>query len=110
MVRLKRVGRRPVFVAGECDDATGEATSFLNRSGVSLVNFTVRVLHDCSGRFSTPNEETLDGGVILTDVMMIAGVRTWLHRPQLTLAAAPRPRGHKGAAAGMVRQTVASLN
>ena len=40
-VRLKRVGTRPVFVAGECQDATGQAMTFLNSTGIDLANFTV---------------------------------------------------------------------
>ena len=40
-VRLKRVGPRPVFVAGECQDATGQAMAFLNSTGIDLANFTV---------------------------------------------------------------------
>lgn len=43
-VRLRRVRGRPVFVAGECVDATQQAMTFLNSTGVDLSNFTVRGL------------------------------------------------------------------
>ena len=44
MARLQRIGPRPVFVAGECEDATGQAMRFLKASGIDLANFTVRGL------------------------------------------------------------------
>ena len=40
-VRLKRVGPRPVFVAGECEDSTVQAMTLLNSTGIDLANFTV---------------------------------------------------------------------
>ena len=42
--RLGRLGPRPVFVAGECEDATAQAQTFLNQTGLDLANFTVRGL------------------------------------------------------------------
>jgi hypothetical protein len=41
LVRLERIGGRPVFIAGECNLATGITAQYLNSTGVDLRNFTV---------------------------------------------------------------------
>jgi hypothetical protein len=43
-IRLQRVGPRPVFIAGECAEATVITMKYLNATGYDLANFTVRGL------------------------------------------------------------------
>lgn len=42
--RLRRLGGRPVFHAGECISATNKTMAYLHGTGVDLSNFTVRSL------------------------------------------------------------------
>ena len=41
LVRLERVGSRPVFIVAECDLATNDTQRYLNRTGVDLSNFRI---------------------------------------------------------------------